>query len=74
MSSGHKLEQFINMLREMDVGLSLVKTVGQVCCSLGFSEQSYYRWRLGYGGLRVNQAERLKEREKEKQAPSFGSL
>ena len=65
MSSGYKLAQIINMLRKMEIGLSLVKTVGQVCCSLGFSEQSYYRWRLDYGGLRVNQAKRLKEREKE---------
>ena len=46
MSSGYKLAQIINMLRKMEVGLPLVKTVGQVCCSLGFSEQSYYRWRL----------------------------
>ena len=69
MSSGYILAQIINMLREMEVGLSPVKTVGQVYCSLGFSEQSYYRWRLGYGGLRVNQAERLKEREKANKHP-----
>ena len=42
-----------------------VKTVGQVCRSLGVSEQSYYRWRREYGGLRVDQAKRLKDLEKE---------
>ena len=42
-----------------------VKTVGQVCRSLGVSEQSYYRWRSEYGGLRVDQAKRLKDLEKE---------
>ena len=42
-----------------------VKTVGQVCRSLGVSEQSYYRWRCEYGGLRVDHAKRLKDLEKE---------
>ena len=42
-----------------------VKTVGQVCRSLGVSEQSYYRWRREYGGLWVDQAKRLKDLEKE---------
>ena len=42
-----------------------VKTVGQVCRSLGVSEQSYYRWRHEYGGFRVDQAKRLKDLEKE---------
>ncbi len=53
------------MLREAEVGLSQGKTVGQVCRSLGVSEQSYYRWRREYGGLRVDQAKRLKDLEKE---------
>lgn len=65
MSRGYKPEQIINMLREAEVGLSQGKTVGQVCRALGVSEQSYYRWRRDYGGLRVDQAKRLKELEKE---------
>ena len=65
MSRGYKPEQIISMLREAEVSLSQGKTVGQVCRSLGVSEQSYYRWRREYGGLRVDQAKRLKELEKE---------
>jgi transposase-like protein len=39
--------------------------VGQVCRQIGVSEQTYYRWRKEYGGLRLNQAKRLKSLEKE---------
>ena len=65
MSRGYKPEHIISMLREAEVGLPQGKTVGQVCRSLGVSEQSYYRWRREYGGLRVDQAKRLKDLEKE---------
>lgn len=65
MSRGYKPEQIISMLREAEVDLSQGKTVGQVCRALGVSEQSYYRWCRDYGGLRVDQAKRLKELEKE---------
>ena len=41
------------------------RTVGQVVKRLGIAEQTYYRWRKEYGGLRVDQAKRLKELEKE---------
>jgi transposase-like protein len=58
-------EQIITMLREAEVALSQGKSVGQVCRTLGVSEQSYYRWRKEYGGLRTDQAKRLKELEKE---------
>jgi putative transposase len=58
-------EQIIGMLREAEVRLSQGETVGVICCGLGVSEQSYYRWRREYGGLRVDQAKRLKELEKE---------
>lgn len=60
-------EQIIGMLREVEVRLSQGETVGLICRSLGISEQSYYRWRREYGGLKVNQAKRLKELEKENQ-------
>jgi len=58
-------EQIIGMLREAEVRLSQGETVGAICRALGISEQSYYRWRREYGGLRVDQAKRLKELEKE---------
>lgn len=58
-------EQIIGMLREAEVRLSQGETVGTICRGLGISEQSYYRWRREYGGLRVDQAKRLKELEKE---------
>ena len=58
-------EQFIGMLGEAEVSLSQGQTVGQVCRILGVSEQSYYRWRKKYGGLRIDQAKRLKDLEKE---------
>ena len=41
--------------------------VGAICRRLGVSEQSYYRWRREYGGLKVDQARRLKELERENQ-------
>ena len=58
-------EQIIGMLREAEVSLSQGQTVGQVCRTLGVSEQSYYRWRKEYGGLKIDQAKRLKDLEKE---------
>ena len=60
-------EQIIGMLRDVEVRLSQGETVGLICRFLGFSEQSYYRWRREYGGLKVDQAKRLKELEKENQ-------
>ena len=58
-------EQIIGMIREAEVLLSQGRTTGDVCRQLGVSEQSYYRWRKEYGGLKVDQARRLKELEKE---------
>jgi putative transposase len=58
-------EQIIGMLREAEVLLSQGRTTGEVCRQLGVSEQSYYHWRREYGGLKVDQAKRLKELEKE---------
>ena len=54
------VEQIINHLREADVLLAQELTVGEVCRRIGVSEQSYYRWRKEYGGLKVNQARRLR--------------
>lgn len=60
-------EQIIGMLREAEARLSQGDKVGAICRSLGISEQSYYRWRREYGGLKVSQARRLKDLEKENQ-------
>ena len=59
------VEQIINHLREADVLLAQGRTVGEVCRRIGVSEQSYYRWRKEYGGLKVEQAKRLKDLEQE---------
>tara|TARA_R110001599_G_scaffold26856_2_gene94573 strand:- start:12539 stop:12817 length:279 start_codon:yes stop_codon:yes gene_type:complete len=60
-------EQIIGMLREAEVRLAHGERVGAICRSLSISEQSYYRWRREYGGLKVSQARRLKDLEKENQ-------
>jgi len=59
------VEQIINHLREAEVLLAQGQTVGEICRRIGVSEQSYYRWRREYGGLKVDQARRLKELEQE---------
>ena len=59
----HTAEQIITALREAEVGLANDKTVGMVSRELGISEQTYYRWRKEFGGMKVNQARRLKEQE-----------
>lgn len=59
------VEQIINHLREAEVLLTQGQTVGEICRRIGVSEQSYYRWRREYGGLKVDQARRLKELEQE---------
>ncbi len=59
--------QIINQLRRTEVALANGKRVKQVCRELGVSEQTYYRWRKEYGGMKVSQAKRLKEFEKQNQ-------
>ena len=58
-------EQIIGMLREAEVRLSKGEKIKSICRSLGITEQTYYRWRKDYGGMKVSQAKRLKELEKE---------
>ncbi len=58
-------EKIIGMLREAEVGLAQGKKIGEVCRSLGISEQSYFRWRRDYGGLKTTQAKRIKDLERE---------
>lgn len=58
-------EQIIGKLREAEVEISKGQSIGQVAKKLGITEQTYYRWRKEYGGLRTDQAKRLKEQEKQ---------
>ena len=58
-------EQIIAKLREAEVVLAKGVTVALVCKQIGVTEQTFYRWRREYGGLRVEQAKRLKELERE---------
>ena len=58
-------EQIITKLREAEVELAKGQTTPQVCKKLGISDQTYYRWRKEYGGLRIDQAKRLKQLEHE---------
>ena len=58
-------EQIIGKLREAEVALAQGESVPTVARRLGVAEPSYYRWRREYGGLRVDQAKRLKELERE---------
>ncbi len=58
-------EQIITKLQEAEVRLAQGKTVVQACKQMGITEQTYYRWRKEYGGLKMDQAKRLKALEKE---------
>lgn len=64
-SKRHTPEQIINKLRQAEVEIANGATIAQVCKQLGVTDQTYYRWRLEYGGMRVDQAKRLKELEKQ---------
>ncbi len=61
----HKPEQIIGKLREADAMLAAGKTIGQVCQALEISEQTFHRWRAQYGGMKAEEAKRLKELEDE---------
>jgi transposase-like protein len=61
----HTAEQIIGLLRQAEVALAQGRTVGEICRELGVSEASFYRWRAEYGGLKVDQARRLKDLERE---------
>ena len=61
----HTPEQIIIALREAEVGLARGKSVKLISRELGITEQTYYRWRREYGGMKVSQARRLKELERE---------
>jgi transposase-like protein len=61
----YNAEEIIHKLREADVLLSQGSSVSQVCKRIGVADQTYYRWRKVYGGMKVDQAKRLKQLEAE---------
>jgi len=60
----YKPEQIVNLLRKIEVEIAYGKTTPQAAREVGITEQTYYRWRREFGGLKLEQAERLKEFEK----------
>lgn len=62
---GHGAEEIIRKLRQADVLLHAGKTVGEACRELGVTDSTYYKWRKEYGGLKMEQAKRLKDLERE---------
>ena len=58
-------EQIIGLLREAEVLLRQGHPIATVCRGIGVSQQSYYRWRREYGGLKLDQAKRFKDLERE---------
>ena len=58
-------EQIVNLLRQVEVVIANGKTTPQACRDAGITVQTYYRWRKEFGGLKLAQAKRLKELEKE---------
>jgi len=67
MAKGQRLkpEQIVTLLRQIDVLTTNGKTLAQACKEVGTVEQSYYRWRKMYGGMKVDQAKKYKELEQE---------
>jgi transposase-like protein len=61
----HSAEQIVRKLREAEVELAKGATVKDACRKLAITEHTYYRWRREYGGLKLDQAKRLKQLEKE---------
>jgi putative transposase len=61
-ASQHTAEQIIKILEQAEKG---DQTIGAVCRTHGIAENTFYRWRKTYGGMSVNEAQRLKELEKE---------
>ena len=65
MKKKHTAEQIVGKLREAELELARGRTIAEVVRKLGITDQTYYRWRKEYGGLRTNQARRMKEMERE---------
>jgi putative transposase len=61
----HSAEEIISKLRVVELEIAKGRTAAEAAKKIGVTEQTYYRWRKEYGGLRTDQAKRLKELEKE---------
>jgi putative transposase len=61
----HSPEQIIKKLRDADGMLAASRSIGEVCQALGISEATFQRWRQQYGGMKAEEAKRLKELEEE---------
>ena len=61
----HSAEQIVAILRQIEVEVANDKPTGQACREAGITEQTYYRWRKEYGDLKLEQARRMKQLEKE---------
>ena len=61
----YKAEQIVTVLRQIEVQMANGKTAPQACKEAGIHTQTYYRWRREYGGLKLDQAKRMKDLEKE---------
>ena len=58
-------EEIIHKLREADVLIGRGKTIAEACKALGVTDKTYFRWRKTHGGLRIDQAKRMRELETE---------
>ena len=65
VKKGYTPEQIINKLREAEILLRQGSSIVEASRKIGVTEQTYYRWRKEYGGIRVEQARKLKDLEKE---------
>jgi putative transposase len=61
----YKPEQIVNLLRQIEVEIASGKTTPQACKEAEITQQTYYRWRKEFGGLKLDQAKRMKELERE---------
>jgi putative transposase len=61
----YKTEQIVNLLRQIEVEIANGKTTPQACKEAEITQQTYYRWRKEFGGLKLDQAKRMKELERE---------
>jgi putative transposase len=61
----YKPEQIVALLRQIEVEIATGKTTPQACKEAAITQQTYYRWRKEFGGLKLDQAKRMKELERE---------
>jgi transposase-like protein len=65
VKKGYTPEQIINKLREAEIYINQGISIGEASRKIGITQQTYYRWRKEYGGMRTEQAKKLKNLEKE---------